>query len=198
MNTHLGASRLYSHDQVPFAAIESAKVFHFSGYQWDTEAQKKAIKAAVLKAKEAGAAVSFDVADPFVVNRNRDDFAGLIRDHADIVFCNRDEAKGLYDESPEFAASKIAESGAIAVVKLGAEGALVRQGATSFKVKPIATDVVDTTAAGDMFAAGFLYGHLQGRPLEVCGHMAATLASDVISRIGATVSNGALGAVSAM
>ncbi len=198
MNTHLGASRLYSIDQVPLEAIKAAKLFHFSGYQWDTEAQKTAMKAALAKAKESGTIVSFDVADPFVVNRNREDFTAMIAEYADIVFCNKEEAKGLYGESPAFAASQIARAGAIAVVKLGAEGALIQRGSESIKVEPVSTEVVDTTAAGDMFAAGFLYGHLAHRDLQVCGRMAATLASDVISRVGATVSNRALGDLAAL
>lgn len=198
MNTHLGASSLYTLDQVPFEAIKSAKLFHFSGYQWDTEPQKKAVKAALLKAKESGTLISFDVADPFVVNRNREDFVSLIAEHADIVFCNKDEAKGLYGNTPAFAAAQIAKGGAIAVVKLGAEGAMVQKGSQIFKIDPVSIDVVDTTAAGDMFAAGFLYGHLENRELDVCGKMAATLASDVISRVGATVSNSALGDLAAM
>jgi ribokinase len=80
------------------------------------------------------------------------------------------------------------------VVKLGSEGALVVKGTQEFRISPVPTTVVDTTAAGDMFAAGFLHGFLRGKNIDVCGKIAATLASDVISRVGAIVSDDALAA----
>jgi len=192
MNTCLGASRLYTEANVPRDDIRVARILHFCGYQWDTDGQKRAIAMAIEEASREDTLISFDVADPFVVGRSRDEFLKVIETHADIVFANREEAKMLYGSTPEAAAEKIAAAGAIAVVKLGADGALVQQGKTVHRIAPVKTTVVDTTAAGDMFAAGFLNGYLQGKPLEVCGKMAATIASDVISRVGATVSEGAL------
>lgn len=192
MNTCLGASRLYGNTQVPHDEIKNAKVLHFCGYQWDTDGQKAAIRQAINTAKEFNTLVSFDVADPFVVDRNREAFLKVIADDADVVFANKEEARMLFDTTPELAAEKIAASGAIAVIKLGAEGALVRQGSTVHRIAPVATKVVDTTAAGDMFAAGFLFGLTSGKPLDVAGKMAATIASDVISRVGASVSDAAL------
>jgi sugar/nucleoside kinase (ribokinase family) len=187
MNTHLGASRLYDESHIPHQDIEAARVLHFCGYQWDTEGQKQGIMRAIETARRHETLVSFDVADPFVVGRNREAFAELIAEHADVVFANREEAKLLFG-TPEETAERIAASGAIAVIKLGAAGALVRQGERVYKIAPVPTRVVDTTAAGDMFAAGFLYGLTSGRELDVCGKMAATIASDVISRVGAVVS----------
>ena len=193
MNTNLGASRLYTTSDVPTEEIKQAKVLHFCGYQWDTDGQKQAIKEAVKIAKEAGTKISFDVADPFVVGRFQDEFKELISEGADIVFSNREEAKLLYNSSPEEAAEKIAATGAIAVVKLGADGAIVQTPKEGLiKIDPVATKVVDTTAAGDMFAAGFLYGFVNERSLEACGHLAAFMASDVISRMGATISDEAM------
>ncbi|MBM4252336.1 MAG: adenosine kinase [Deltaproteobacteria bacterium] len=193
MNTHLGASRLYGHAEVPHKEIEHARVLHFCGYQWDTDDQKTAITQAIATAKTHDTLVSFDVADPFAVERSRDAFVSVIKDHADIVFANREEAKLLYGTSAEDAAERIAATGAIAVVKLGADGALVQKGREQHRIHPVPTQVVDTTAAGDMFAAGFLYGFTSGKSLDVAGRIAATLASDVISRVGATVSDVALG-----
>lgn len=191
MNTHLGASRLYTDAQVPTAQIKSARILHFCGYQWDTDGQKSAIKMSVGHAKDHETLISFDVADPFVVDRNRDEFINVIKNDADIVFSNKEEAKMLFG-SPEKAAEAIAASGAIAVIKLGAEGAMIRKADKIHMIKPVATTVIDTTAAGDMFAAGFLFGLASGKSLDVCGLMAATIASDVISRIGANVSETAL------
>lgn len=188
MNTNLGASRLYSPSLVPHEEIKAARIFHFSGYQWDTEGQISAIQEALHHAKTHNTQVSFDIADPFVVNRHRDQFKDLIVRHADIVFANKEEARLLYG-SPEAAADEISRAGAIAVIKLGAKGALIAKGSERIPVDAIPTNVVDTTAAGDMFAAGFLYGHYRRRSLGECGHTAALLASDVISRVGASLSD---------
>jgi len=192
MHTHLGASRLYGTSQVPVAALKDTKVFHFCGYQWDTEDQKAAITESIKIAKEAGNIISFDVADPFVVGMHKEDFGQVIANDADIVFANEEEAKVLYGLSPEETAQKIADTGAIAVIKLGSKGAIIQKGSEIIRVGPVKTTVIDTTAAGDMFAAGFLHGYTAGRTLDVCGKMAATVASDVISRVGAKVSSEAL------
>lgn len=198
MNTNLGASRLYDSTHIPHKEIAESKVFHFCGYQWDTDEQKVALKNSIKTAQLNNTLISFDIADPFVVGRNRDDFIKLITDEADIVFANKEEARLLFNTTPEDAARRIADTGSIAVVKLGADGALVIKGKDEYRIAPVATTVVDTTAAGDMFAAGFLHGFLKNRSLDVCGVMAATLASDVISRVGAKVSEKALATVRAL
>ncbi|MGE0173156.1 MAG: adenosine kinase [Oligoflexales bacterium] len=191
MNTHLGASRLFTESLVPADEITRSKVFHFCGYQWDTDGQKGAIQQAINLAKESGTLVSFDLADPFVVKRFREKFIELI-DLVDIVFANEEEAKILFECAPAEVVNRITAAGSVAVVKLGARGAIVGEKDRRIKVSPVPTQVVDTTAAGDMFASGFLYGICNGLALEKCGQIAATLASDVISRIGATVSAPAL------
>lgn len=195
MNTNLGASRLYDATHIPHQEIAASHVFHFCGYQWDTSDQKAALMNSINTAHQHNTIISLDLADPFVVDRNRDDLIKLIHDEADIVFANKEEARLLYNTSPEETARRIADTGSIAVVKLGADGALVVKGREEFRISPVPTKVVDTTAAGDMFAAGFLHGFLKGRDLGTCGKMAATLASDVISRVGAIVSDQALDTV---
>ncbi|MCX6130275.1 MAG: adenosine kinase [Proteobacteria bacterium] len=198
MNTNLGASCLYDESIVPDADIERARVFHFCGYQWANPGQIRAIKRALDIARSNDTLVSFDLADPFVVRSCKQDFIPLIEDYADIVFSNREESSLLFDSSPETACNFIADAGAIAAIKLGAEGALIGHGTKRIQDKPVPTTVIDTTAAGDMFAAGFLYGVCQGKALEVCGRMAAELASDVIGRLGGTVSHAALQRVKAL
>lgn len=192
MNTNLGASRLYDSTHIPHQEIAESHIFHFCGYQWDTADQKKALRSSIDTAHKHNTVISFDLADPFVVDRNRGDFVNLIESEADIVFANREEARLLFNTSPEDTARRIAATGSIAVVKLGADGAIVVKGKEEFRISPVPTQVIDTTAAGDMFAAGFLHGFLKGRDLGTCGKIAATLASDVISRVGAVVSDNAL------
>ncbi len=195
LNTHLGASHLYTREIIPTEDLEASRILHLSGYQWDTDEQKEAVMIAMQIAKKASCEISLDLADPFVVQHNRDALTQVIRDYADIVFANEQEASLLYGTSPEETAKRIADTGAIAVVKLGARGALVQKGSQLVKIAPVATKVVDTTGAGDMFAAGFLYGHLSNLSLEECGNIAALLASDVISRFGATLSDSVIAAV---
>ena len=188
MNTSLGASRLFDEALVPYDEIAQARIFHFAGYQWDTEGQKKAIYAAIQSAKSHHTMVSFDAADPFVVERNGEAFRKIIAEEASVVFANEQEARLLYQASPEAAADQIAKSKAIGVIKLGAKGALIAHGRERILIDAVPAKVVDTTAAGDMFAAGFLYGLSQGSDLRECGRLAAMLASDVISRYGAQLS----------
>jgi sugar/nucleoside kinase (ribokinase family) len=197
MVTHLGASRLYQREDIPREVLRSAKIFHFSGYQWDRENQKAAVSYALGEAKKAGALISFDLADPFVVQHHRQEFIRLIAD-ADIVFANEAEAKLLYEASPEVCAEKIASQGVLAVIKLGARGALVQRGKEKVLIPVVPTSVVDTTGAGDMFAAGFLHGICEEHSLAHCGYMAALLASDVISRYGARLSPEVIGRVRAL
>ena len=191
MNTCLGASCHYHEGVIPHDAITNSKILHFTGYQWSTEHQKRAVLAAIKTAKENGTVVSFDVADPFMVRNCREDFIEVIKDHADIVFANREEASELYGTDPEQAGQEIAKTGAIAVIKLGAKGGVIFDPKTNKRidVAPVETKVIDTTAAGDMFAGGFLYGYTQDKSLAECGQLAALLASDVISRIGARLSD---------
>lgn len=192
MNTNLGASRLFNSDIIPVEDLQSSKILHVSGYQWDTQEQKDAIFKAMNIAKESGAEISFDLADPFVVKNNKEAFAKVIEEYADIVFANEEEAKLLYGTKVEETAQRIAHSGACAVIKLGARGALIQKGTHSVHVSAVPTQVVDTTGAGDMFAAGFLYGYISNLTLEQSGQIAAYLASDVISRYGAHLSEEAV------
>ncbi len=192
MATCLGASRLYDYSHIPAQELKESHVFHFCGYQWDTEDQKSAVSSAIDIAKEHGALISFDVADPFVVRAHRADFLDMVKKSADIVFANEEEAKLLFNCTAEEAGQRIANTGSIAVIKLGARGAMICKDDQVINVAPVKTKVVDTTAAGDMFAGGFLYGMTSNMKLEQAGRIAAWLASDVISRYGAVLSDKAV------
>ena len=192
MNTCLGASRLYGPPIVPATEIAGSKIFHFCGYQWDTEDQKNAIQKAIEVAKENNTRVSFDLADPFVVENHRDQFKELIEHKADIVFANEKEAELLLGKSAREAGEWIASTGATAVIKLGAKGAEIHKNGEVCTIDPVKTEVIDTTAAGDMFAGGFLFGELHDLGPKESGYCAAYLASDVISRMGATLSESAV------
>ena len=191
MNTYLGACREYSVEDLPEEMIEQSRYFYVTGYMWDTKKQKEAVSYAFEIAKKHGVTIVFDLADPFAVERHREDFLRLVEHAADIVFANADEAHLLYDVQGESrrklsdVTRLLGEHCDIAVIKNGAEDTHIFSKGTLISVPSFTTDVQDTTGAGDNFAAGFLYGLIQGFPLEDCGRIASFVASKTIEKIGA-------------
>ncbi len=193
MVTSLGASCHYDENIVPHDKIGKSNILFFTGYQWSTPHQRNAIEKAVETARRSNTLVAFDVADPFMVKQWGQDFRDFIATKADIVFSNAQETAELYPGMKvEEIGAKLAKAGKTVVIKLGAEGAYVAGPSLSEKISAFKVKVVDTTAAGDMFAAGFLYGLSQKWDLRKSTQAAAYIASDVISRIGARVSELAL------
>ena len=191
MNTYLGANREFGRDDMDFSVVENASYLYFTGYMWDTDLQKNAVLAAIETARRTGAKIAFDVADPFAVNRNRDEFRTLIRDCADIVFANREEATLLFGTSTaEEAAKRLSELCELAVVKDGGAGSLVKRTGMEIERIPVhEVDAVDTTGAGDMYAAGLLYGMISGLSDRESGICASYLASRVVETWGAQFSS---------
>jgi len=188
MNTHLGVCGSFGVPHVHFCKIEEAEYFYFTGYMWDRESQKAAIKKALIHARESDTKVVFDAADPLAVERNRDDFLFLLENHVDIAFANRGEGELLFgcsraEESAQ-ALSRLVQLGAI---KDGASGSLVVTGDGEIsRIEAIkAEQVVDTTGAGDIYAAGFLHALCKGlSPLEA-GTIASYAATRIIGQMGA-------------
>jgi sugar/nucleoside kinase (ribokinase family) len=190
MNTYLGANRLFGATDVVPQSIKEADYFHFTGYMWDTPNQKSSIKKAIEVAEEAGTKISFDIADPFAVGRNRDEFLALIRDHVDIVFANSEEARHLFDNyDPRECCKSLGKLCETAIVKEGKRGSYICNHGEVFKV-PIEgpAKAADTTGAGDTYAAGFLYGLCRHLSLEESGYCASYLAGEIIQQHGAQFS----------
>jgi sugar/nucleoside kinase (ribokinase family) len=190
MNTYLGACREYSVDDLPVDMIRQSRFFYVTGYMWDTRNQKEAVSYALEVAKKHGVKIVFDLADPFAVERHREDFLRIIEQSADIVFANAQEAYLLLDA--QSAGKDVSEAtrslGALcelAVVKNGEEDTHIHSKGTLISVPSFKTDVQDTTGAGDNFAAGFLYGLIRGYPIKDCGRIASFVASKTIEKIGA-------------
>ena len=189
MAADLGKSRIPQQANIITDYIAQSRIFHFCGYIWDGLAERDVLKQAIAVGKKHRTAISFDVSDPLVVKNNRRDFIDLIRHHTDIVFANEEEAKSLFDNlSPQEAAFSIQALNKCAVIKLGSKGALIGNRDDQFKIAPIKTVVRDTTGAGDMFAAGFLYGITADLPLPIAGYYGALLSTDVIKHYGAVLS----------
>ena len=188
MNTYLGSNREFNEKDVDEAALISSSFFYFTGYMWDTENQKAAIIKSLDICRNKGIKVAFDVADPFAVGRYKDDFLDLIEKRADIVFANSEEAKILFDtDNPEKNVKELSSMNTIAAVKNGKHGSLIKDHKSSVITIPVLNDrgCVDTTGAGDTYAAGFLYGIVTGQSAEKAGEYASIAASAIVAKIGA-------------
>lgn len=187
MNTYLGACTEIGPDDIDAAQVAAAHVLYIEGYQWDTPQAKAAIRKATGAAKAAGRQVALSLSDPFVVDRHRGDLLELIRDEVDILFGNEEEIFRLYEAGDlETAVERLRGAKVLAVMTRGPKGAVVFDGQTTGAVDaaPV-VQVVDTTGAGDLFAAGFLFGYTHGRPLMNCARIGALAAAEVISHMGA-------------
>jgi sugar/nucleoside kinase (ribokinase family) len=188
MNTYLGACQTLGPDDLDEAALRSARIVYLEGYLWDPAAAKEAFRKAVGIAHAAGNKVALTLSDAFCVDRYREEFKGLVRDGSvDLLFANIHELKSLYETADEQdAISALAQEGVLGIVTRSAEGALVvsRDGVESVPASPVET-VIDTTGAGDLFAAGFLAGISHGLSSRDCARLGGIAAAEVISHIGA-------------
>ncbi|MFK0166673.1 adenosine kinase [Rhizobium sp. NPDC090279] len=187
MNTYLGACVELGPEDVEEDVVADAKVTYFEGYLWDPPRAKEAIRECARIAHAHGREMSMTLSDSFCVGRYRDEFLDLMRSGTiDIVFANRDEALSLYETDDfEKALSLISADCKIAAVTTGKDGAVIVRGNERYVVDahPI-EERVDTTGAGDLFAAGFLFGYTQGRGLEDCAKLGNLAAAIVIEQIG--------------
>lgn len=187
MNTYLGACVELGPEDVEPQVVAEAKVTYFEGYLWDPPRAKDAIRDCARIAHEHGREVSMTLSDSFCVGRYRAEFLDLMRSGTvDIVFANYEEALSLYEtEDFELALSNIAKDCKLAAVTLGENGAVIVRGDERVKVDAIKIDrLLDTTGAGDLFAAGFLTGYTQGRSLEDCAKLGCLAAGIVIQHFG--------------
>jgi sugar/nucleoside kinase (ribokinase family) len=186
MNTFLGAGLALNKDDVDPELIRNAQVTYLEGFLFDPEQAKEAFRHAAQIAHEAGRKVALSLSDPFCVGRYRAEFAQLVDGHVDIVFANEEELISLYEtEDLDAAISQIRGKCELAVVTRGASGSLVVAGDDLVHCHPIRPDrVVDTTGAGDQYAAGFLYGYTRGMDLARCAHLGTLAATEVITHMG--------------
>lgn len=188
MNTHLGAAQRLSEDSVDAAAIASAQIVYLEGYLWDPEEPRVAMRSAIRAAREAGTRVAFTLSDGFVVDRHRADIEALIGEGAiDILFANEAEAIALTGARDfDQAVAAIAGRVPTAVVTRGEQGAIATRGEHRAHVDAEPIDqLVDTTGAGDLFAAGFLTGEARGLGLDASLRLGAIAAAEVIQHYGA-------------
>jgi len=186
MNTHLGMCQDFSIADIDESLLAKADIFYFTGYMWDTDSQKSAIKHALSIAKENRIKVIFDVADPFAVQRYRDAFLTLIEEEADVIFANQAELSILFDTKDiNVAANSLGRIVNIAAVKLGKEGCLVIENGNLCKITSRPIIAKDSTGAGDMFAAGFIAALSKGYSGKAAGKIGGYLAEEIIQIPGA-------------
>jgi fructokinase len=186
MNTFLGACVNFGEGDLDLEAIRSAKVVYLEGYLFDPPAAQAAFRAAAKEARAAGRKVAITLSDPFCVGRHRDAFRAFVRDDADILFANEAEILALY-ETDDFAraAAMASLDVEIAALTRSEKGSVVISGTEVHEVPAKPTQVVDTTGAGDAYAAGFLAAWARGLPLPECGRWGSIAAAEVISHFGA-------------
>jgi sugar/nucleoside kinase (ribokinase family) len=188
MNTYLGSCQEVDEPDVDEALVKAAKVTHFEGYLWDPPAPIRAIRKAKAIARASSREVALTLSDVFCVEGHRADFLAMMKAGAvDLAFANENEAKSLFEtDSIDTAIEGLSAIVPLAVVTRSEKGAIVVQGAsrTEVPVTPAAR-VLDTTGAGDLFAAGFLAGYTRGLALKDCAVMGTIAAAEVIEHYGA-------------
>lgn len=187
MNTYLGACVELGPEDVEEEKASGAKVTYFEGYLWDPPRAKDAIRLTARHAHAAGREVSMTLSDSFCVGRFRDEFLDLMRSRTvDIVFANSHEIKSLYETSSfEAALDMLRKDCRIGCVTRSAKGSVIIKGDETYEIAPLAVaDVADTTGAGDLYAAGWLYGYTQGFDLQRCGDLGSLAAGLVIQQVG--------------
>lgn len=187
MQTYLGISVELGPDDIDEGAIRDSRITYLEGYLFDPPAAKKAFVKAAEIAHAAGRKVALTLSDPFCVDRHRAEFMHLISGHVDIVFANEAEVKSLF-EVDDFDATLQQMRGhcEIAALTRSEKGAVIVAGDEIHVVDAAPVDkVVDTTGAGDLFAAGFLYGLTRDRSLADCGRIGGLAAAEIIGHYGA-------------
>ena len=187
MSTYLGASVELGAENIDEDLVKSAKVTYLEGYLFDPPKAKEAFYKAAEVAKGAGRRVALSLSDAFCVERHRDDFLKFIKSNVDVLFANEEEIKALFQVDDFItAADMVRHEVELAALTQGAQGSMIIHGNITAAAPAIdVLEVVDTTGAGDLYAAGFLFGLTHMAALEICGSLGALAASEVISHMGA-------------
>ena len=186
MNTFLGAAVRFGEADVTPAEVAGARILYLEGYLFDPPAAQAAFRAAARTAHEAGRRVALTLSDPFCVHRHRDAFRRLVHEEVDILFANQAEILALYEtEDFEDAARRAASDVALAALTRSERGSVLIAGGQRHEVAAAPAKVVDTTGAGDAYAAGVLAALARGLDLSECGRWGSIAAAEAIGHFGA-------------
>nr|MEA2797397.1 hypothetical protein [Phenylobacterium sp.] len=186
MCTFLGASVEFSDTDVDPAVVEAAKIVYLEGYLFDAEAARRAFAKAAGLAHGAGRMIALTLSDGFVVERHRAGLMAFIESQVDLLFANENEILALFQtDSFDEAVEALRPRVKLAAVTRSAAGSVILSTGERLSVKAEPVEkVVDTTGAGDQYAAGFMFGLSRGRSLQQCGQLASLAAAEVISHYG--------------
>ena len=189
MNTYLGISQELTEEDIDLGIISNSSMLYLEGYLWDLDNAKKAIKKSISAAKNSETIVAFSISDAFCVDRFREEFIDLINNSADLIFANEAEIKSLYETSElDIAIKKCQETNKVFAITLGDKGAKIIHKDKIIKIEPEKIDkLVDTTGAGDLFAAGFLTEYIRTQDLGSAGKLGVKMASIIIQQFGARI-----------
>jgi sugar/nucleoside kinase (ribokinase family) len=187
MNTFLGISAFLNPGDIEQETVESAAITYCEGYLWDRDEAKDAIRHAMMIASDAGRIVSLTLSDSFCVDRHRREWLDLLSDRVDLVFANEAEVCSMFEtDNFDAAATQMATMVETAALTRSAAGSVVMSNGERIDVPATPVEqVVDATGAGDLYAAGFMYGLTTGATLERCAELGSIAAGEVISHIGA-------------
>jgi sugar/nucleoside kinase (ribokinase family) len=186
MCTFLGASTELTAADVPAGLIEQAAIVYLEGYLFDPSEARRAFAKAAAIAHASSRMIAITLSDAFVVERHRGELLGFIEGQADLVFANEAEVKALFETDDfELAAARLGAMTQVCAITRGEQGSLVLAGDRSHRIAADqVTEVVDTTGAGDQYAAGFMFGLARGLPLDICGRLGSMAAAEVIGHYG--------------
>ena len=186
MCTYLGASVGLDPADLDLEMVAQAKVLYLEGYLWDSDEAKAAFIAAADVARAHGGEVALSLSDAFCVERHRESFQELVDGHVDILFANEMEITALYKaNSFEEAADQVRGRCKLAALTRSEQGSVVLNGSGTHSIAPFQLGpLLDTTGAGDLYAAGFLHAYTQGQAVEACGRLGSLCAGQVVTQLG--------------
>jgi sugar/nucleoside kinase (ribokinase family) len=186
MNTFLGACVSFGEEDIDSVLVADSAVTYLEGYLFDPPAAQRAFRKAAAAAHAAGRRVALTLSDPFCVDRHRAAFRDLVADEVDILFANEAEICSLYERNEfDAAVAHVRQDVMLACLTRSEQGSLVISGVETVEVPAVPAEVVDSTGAGDAYAAGFLAGLTAERSLAQCGRLGSIAAAEVISHFGA-------------
>jgi len=183
--THLGAVLELKKEDIFEDDIRASKILHIEGYQLEDKNLKEVATHAMNIAKRNNVKISIDLSDPALIRRNIIHIRPLVKKYADIVFANEEEAREFTGFEAEKALDALSEFCSTAIIKLGKKGSLIKHNGKVHKIPSAKANAIDTTGAGDAYAAGILYGLANGYDIKVAGNIASLIAAKVVEKIGA-------------
>ena len=192
MNTYLGACQELTSRDVPVEIISEAKYLYLTAYLWDSTSSRAAAMTALKSARESQTEVVLNLADPFCIERHQTNLLELLQGgFVDVVMANRAEIHALLGKmTVEEAMRNLSQYVKTTVITLGSHGAYMTKGDEKVYIEALPVKAIDTTGAGDAFAAGFLYGETNQGTLEQCGQLGAAFAADIVQKLGPRLAQG--------